>query len=113
MLRVGVKRVFAWTHSVRAAPVQEIVEGDRLEAYVSAADRKPHEATVAAIEPVVIVATIGQFRNVIPRALKIGRGYNSNENLVHSTATSVLGSHRRQASHLHALSKIRERAVKA
>ena len=70
MLRVGVKRVFAWTHSVRAAPVQEIVEGDRLEAYVRAADRKPHEATVAAIEPIVIAATIGQFRNVIPRALK-------------------------------------------
>ena len=96
ILGIGVKRGLARAHSTRAAPPQEIVERDRLETCVGAAQRQAHETAIAAIQPVVIVAIVRQFGNAGPRALKIDGGYNPNENIVHEAATSVLGSHRRR-----------------
>ena len=90
-----IERGLAWTHPPPPAPVQEIVERDCLQARLGAGHRKAHEVAVAAIQPVLIVAKVRQFRYVIRCALKLSRGYNSNENFVHSTAPSVLGSHRR------------------
>jgi|SRR5271165_4173697 len=58
VLGVGVKRALARTHSARAAPPEEIVEGDRLQTCVGAAQRKAHEKAIAAIQPVVIVAIV-------------------------------------------------------
>ena len=58
MLGVGVKLGLAWAHSVRATPVQEIVESDRLQACLSPGDRKAHETAVAAIKPIPIVAVV-------------------------------------------------------
>lgn len=58
MLGEGVKRGLARTHSARAAPPEEIVEGDRLQTCLGAAQRKAHETTIAAIQPVVMVAII-------------------------------------------------------
>jgi len=93
MLGVGVERSLAWTQSSSAAPVQEIVECDRFQTRLGAAEREAHEMAIAAIQPIIIAAVAGQFGDGRLRALKISRGYNSNENFVHSTATSVLGSH--------------------
>jgi hypothetical protein len=58
MLGVGVKLGLAWTHSMRATPGQEIVEGDGLQACFSAGHRKAHETPIAAIQPIVIVAVV-------------------------------------------------------
>ena len=94
MLGVGVNLGLAWAHSVRATPVQEIVKSHRFQACVVAAQRKTHEKAIAAIQPIVIAAAVRYPRNTPLRPLKIGLGYNSYENLVHSTATSIQGSHR-------------------
>src|SRR5579863_314609 len=110
---VSVERRLAWTHGARLAPIQETVESDRFQARLGAADRKPHETPVAAVEPVIVAAIGRQFRNMPPGARKIACGYNSYENFMHSTSTSINGAHRRPASLLHALSTIRNRRVKA
>src|ERR1700722_875146 len=96
-LGAGVERGFAGTQTALPTPIQEVVERHCVQKCLCAADRQAHEMAIAAIQPILIVAIARQLRDVIPRALKISFGYNSNENLVHSTATSVVGSHRRYA----------------
>src|SRR5262249_21646850 len=109
IFRVGVQGGLARMHCARATPVQEIVETNRLEPCLDAGHRQAHEKPNAIIEPVVMIAIMRQLRYVIHRSPKLGRGYNSNENHAHSTATSVLVLMNDRHPFANALSTIRKR----